>query len=101
MKKILSIAPYRFLPAENGGQKAILSFYENLTKKFSLYCICTRDNNIVTEYPFKLIPILSPSTSRYVNFFLLFSVGKLVRDIKVDCVETEHPYFGWLLFLLK
>lgn len=101
MKTILCLAPYKFLPAENGGQKAIVTLYKNLSKHFRIICIGTIDNELNGSASFEMRTMLSTSALRYINISLLLSLVKIIKKEKVDYIETEHPYFGWLVFLLK
>lgn len=101
MKTILCIAPYAFLPAETGGQKAILSLYQTLSKNYRVICISTRKNGPGSTYGFEVRNILSNSSSRYINLFYFFTIRKIIKKEKPDYLQIEHPYLGWLAVLLR
>ncbi len=101
MKKILSIVPYTFLPAKTGGQKSIDSFYQSLSRYFSLVCIGTEDNDSNKAVGYKLLNILSASPLRYINPFSFFIIRNIVKKEKPVYLQLEHPYLGWLAISLK
>ncbi len=101
MPRVLSIVPYPFLPPKMGGQKGIALFNRFLSKKLSL-CAVTTDNNIPEledTYPF--FPILGSHRWRYINILLLFKLKKVIRENNITHVLLEHPYYGWLGWLLQ
>ncbi len=100
MLNVLSIAPYRFLPAKIGGQKCIAFGYEFLSKHLNITCITTKNNN-AKNTNYEVLNILSDSKFRYVNIFYFFRIRKIIADKKITHVIIEHPYFGWLAILLK
>lgn len=101
MKKILCIVPYTFLPAKTGGQKAIASLYENLSKHFRLVCIGTEKNDTSKAQGYKMYNILSASPLRYINLFNVFKIKKIILKERPDYLQLEHPYLGWLAIALK
>lgn len=101
MKTILCIAPYTFLPAETGGQKAIVSLYQTMSEKFRIICISTKNNKPAEQAAFQLRRILSNSFLRYINPFYFFTIRRIIRKEKIDYLQIEHPYIGWLAILLK
>ncbi len=101
MKTILCLSPYTFLPAETGGQKAIVSLYETLSKNFRVICISTKKNKVSEAERFEIRNILSNSSFRYINPFYFFTIKDIIRKEKPEYLQIEHPYFGWLAILLK
>lgn len=101
MKTILCIAPYAFLPAETGGQKAIASLYRTMSENFRIICISTKNNKPAKQETLQLKKIFSNSFLRYINPFYFFIVIKIIKEEKPDYLQIEHPYFGWLAILLK
>lgn len=102
MKNVLSIAPYRFLPASSGGQRAIFYLYQHLSGYVNLTCVSTRSNDITPGPGFEVIPIFSASFLRYLNPAYFFAIRRIIKKRKIDTVLMEHPYmgiFGWLLQL--
>ncbi|MCC6286981.1 MAG: glycosyltransferase family 4 protein [Chitinophagaceae bacterium] len=100
--RVLAIAPYRFLPAMNGGQKNIALFYKYLSALISFTCATvkgTTKSNADGNYD--LLPIFSGSPLRYINPFYFFVLKKIIRERNITHVMLEHPYYGWLGWLLK
>jgi polysaccharide biosynthesis protein PslH len=98
---IISLVSYPFLPARSGGQKGIALFYKYFSRYHSVTCIGTRKNQPEFADGYKLLNILSDSRFRYINPFLFFTVRKMIREKKATHLILEHPYYGWLGFLLK
>lgn len=104
LKKVLAIAPYTFLPASSGGRRAIYYLYQHLGKEVDLYCVSTRENDIKsqkTPLQFTLKPILGKTFTRYINPANYFKVKALIKELGVEVILIEHPYLGWLAWLLK
>lgn len=101
MKKILCIAPYQILPAKTGGQKSIDSFYQNLSKEFSVVCISTKNNDVSKAKGYVMKNILANSQMRYMNVFYFFTLSKVIKKERPDYIQLEHPYYGWLTILVS
>lgn len=101
MKKILSIVSYTFLPAKTGGQKSIDTFYQNLSKYFSLVCVGTEDNDSGKAVGYNVLKIFSTSSFRYINPLNYFLLKNIIYKEQPDYLQLEHPYLGWLAILLK
>lgn len=99
--KILSIIPYKILPARLGGEKGIAVFNEYLAKQVELTGVTTKNNDPALAKGYKLLNILSDNRSRYGNIFLAGRLKKLISSLKVTHLITEHPYYGWLASLLR
>jgi glycosyltransferase involved in cell wall biosynthesis len=99
-KKIIGIVTYTYLPATTGGHKAIASLYNTLAKGFQLVCIGTTSNDSAkANYP--VHNIFSSSPLRYINLFNFFSLKKILETERPEYLQIEHPYIGWLAYLLK
>lgn len=98
---IVSIIPYRVLPAKLGGEKGIAVFNEYLAREVRLTGISTRNNDPALAKGYRLMNILSNSRLRYANIFLYFTVKKILRKERATHLLIEHPYFGWLAWMLK
>jgi UDP-N-acetylglucosamine:LPS N-acetylglucosamine transferase len=98
---ILGIAPYRFLPAVNGGHKGIEQLYRNIGKYAETIVVSTKSNSEEYAVNYRLIKLFSNSFLRYINVFYYFKLKALIREQKITHVILEHPYMGWLAFLLK
>jgi len=99
--RILSIIPYKILPANLGGEKGIAVFNEYLAKKVHLTGVTTKNNDPALAKGYTLLNILSDNRSRYGNVFLLNRIKTIIREEKITHLITEHPYYGWLASLLR
>ncbi|MFM7709275.1 MAG: glycosyltransferase family 4 protein [Ferruginibacter sp.] len=101
MARVLSIISYPFLPPKMGGQKGIALFNRFLSKKLSLYAATTDNNSPEPEDMYTFFPILGHRQWRYMNFFLIFKLKKIIREKNITHILLEHPYYGWLGWLLQ
>jgi polysaccharide biosynthesis protein PslH len=101
VKNVLSLVSYNILPAKMGGQKGIALFNEYFSKEVNLTCVATKNNEVALAKGYKMINILSNSKIRYINIFYFFLIRKIIKLNSIDCLIIEHPYYGWLGFLLK
>jgi len=99
--KIISIIPYKVLPAKLGGEKGIALFSEYLAKQIPLIAISTKNNDVTAANNFTVLNIMSNSRIRYVNFFQYFTIRKIIKEQNATHLLIEHPYFGWLAWLIK
>lgn len=99
--RILSIIPYKILPAKLGGEKGIAVFNEYLCQQVELTGFTTRNNDPVHAKGYRLVNTISNSRLRYINVFLYFEVRKLLKKTASNVFLIEHPYFGWLAWLIK
>ncbi len=98
---IAALVPYPVFPARMGGQKGIALFYTFLSRIARVTVFGTRDNEIPASFNGSFIPILSESRSRYYNFSLVNKLSSLIREKKITHLIAEHPYYAWLVLLLK
>lgn len=98
---VVSVAPYPFLPARFGGHKAIAFFYRFFSRKVAFSCVSVKgnENDVFADYP--QYRILSSSKLRYINFFSIFKIGKIVKKQQATHIMTEHPYMGWLVLFVR
>lgn len=101
MAVVVSIVPYKFLPAKIGGQKGIALFNEYFSRHVSLICATIRSNENEHAKGYEAIPVFSTSQLRYINPFNVFRLKKIVRKKKATHILLEHPYMGWMALLLK
>ncbi len=99
--KIVSLIPYRFLPAKLGGEKNIAIFNEYLVREVPLVGVGTQNNATAYAKGYRLLNILSNRRSRYFNVFLYFRLRKILIAEKATHLLIEHPYYGWLAWLLR
>jgi glycosyltransferase involved in cell wall biosynthesis len=97
--RILALIPYKVFPAIMGGQKGIALFYKYLAKELSLTVLTTAQNEPKENYP--VYNVLSNSQLRYVNPMIFFAVKKYAKQSDATHVLFEHPYFAWLIVLVK
>lgn len=100
MINLLTIAPYSFLPAHTGGQKAIFLLYKYIARKVNITCVSTKTND-QGKAPFEVMPVFSDSALRYINFFYFFKLKKIIRKKNISHVSIEHPYMDILGIMLK
>ena len=94
MKKVLVIAPYQYLPFSSGGQKLIARFLHYLGKETELTVISVPANDLTQISTYKLLPILKPGFSRYLDLSLPKKITSLINKDQFDSVIWEHPYMG-------
>lgn len=99
--RILSIIPYKILPAKLGGEKGIAVFNEYLAKQVELTAVSTRSNDPTLAKGYLLLNILSDSRTRYINAGLLNRIKGLIKSERITHLITEHPYYGWLAWMVK
>lgn len=99
--RIVSIIPYKILPAQLGGEKGIALFNQYLADKVHITGIATRNNDVSLATNYKILNILDNGKSKYANVFLYFTVRRVLKQQKATHLITEHPYFGWLAWLIK
>lgn len=99
--RVLSIVPYQVLPARLGGEKGIALFNQYLGKKLELVVISTKNNEARYAENYTILPELSVSRIRYINIALYFRLRRLIREHKISHLLIEHPYYGWLAWLIR
>jgi glycosyltransferase involved in cell wall biosynthesis len=101
MATVISIVSYPFLPAKVGGQKGVALFNKYFSKYHQLICVTTKKNDASAAEGYKVLNILSDSKFRYINVFYFFLLRKVIKQNRATHLLLEHPYYGWLGFLLK
>ena len=97
---VLSLVSYNFLPAKMGGQKNIALHNQYLSTHVNLIAVSTKSNDI-SLVNYKVYNIVSNSFFRYINVFYFFTIRRIIIEHKISHVIIEHPYYGWLAFLLQ
>lgn len=100
MTNVLCIAPYRFLPAHTGGQKAIFLLYKYLHNHIHLTCVSTQSNE-VAHVPFHVEKVFTDNPLRYINLFYCWQLKKIMLEKHIEYIHIEHPYTGILGLVLK
>ncbi len=101
MAKVLSIIPYKVLPAQMGGQKGIHLFYQFLQKHVPVTALCTSNNDFATPTLYETRPFLTDKKSRYADFSLVGKICDLIRKEGFTHFITEHPYYAWLGYAVQ
>jgi polysaccharide biosynthesis protein PslH len=101
MKKVLNIVPYPYLPYFSGGQKLIAHFNHYLGEQCVLHVAGTADNDNVLADTYRFHPVLKKSRFRYADVGSFTRIKQLIKREQIDTVIIEHPYLGWLGWLLK
>jgi polysaccharide biosynthesis protein PslH len=99
--KIMSLVWYKILPAHFGGQKGIANFNEALGKRFSLLCLCSRNNEPGSANHYQVFNWLPTSKRQIINPFVWFKIIRFATVHKVTHVILEHPYHVITAMLLK
>jgi hypothetical protein len=91
---LLSLVPYPFLPAVNGGHLGIAEMHRHL----ALYCedhvAGTIGNAPTVPEPFELHKIFDSGAGRYAPFRYQQALVRLGRDTGARAVFCEHPYMA-------
>jgi hypothetical protein len=98
--RVISIIPYKVLPAKLGGEKGIALFTEYLAQQVPVTSVATRNNDPSLAKNYRLLNELSNSKIRYANIFLYFRLRKLIKETRATHLIIEHPYYGWLAWLV-
>lgn len=99
--KAVNIIPYKIFPANLGGEKCVAFFNQYVGKYMPIVSISTQNNEVQYAKNFKMLNILSNSRIRYINPLLYFKIRKLIKKENATHLFMEHPYFGWLAWLIK
>src|SRR5687767_4072758 len=99
--KIVSIIPYKILPAQLGGEKGIALFNKYLAEHVEITGIATKNNDPSLATNYDLRNVLANGKSKYANPFLYFLVRKTLKKQGATHLLIEHPYFGWLAWLVR
>jgi glycosyltransferase involved in cell wall biosynthesis len=100
MAVVISIVPYKFLPPKIGGQKGIALFNQYFSKYVKLVCITVKSNENEYANGYDAIAVFPASQLRYINLFTVFTLSHLIKKKKATHILIEHPYLGWMAFLL-
>lgn len=97
---ILTIAPYRFLPANNGGHHAIINLHHHL----GLLCkntIVSTDDNGAHNYAFDVHPIFPDKPQRYLPGYGVNKMLHIAEECKATHIICEHPYMAISAMILS
>lgn len=88
---IFTIAPYRFLPANNGGHHAIINLHHHLGEQCENTIVSTDDNGD-NPYSFKVYPIFPDRPLRYFPGYGVNKMIDIAREHNATHIICEHPY---------
>ena len=103
-KNILAIISYPFLPATTGGEISTLNILRYLSFKHTVTVFTVEPYSSNLQLPtsnFELIFGMPFKTSRYINFFLIGRLQKIIEEKNIDLLFFDQPWFGWLMLMLK
>ena len=92
MSKILSIVPYKFLPALNGGHWGVIIVEKILSQYNEVHTLSINSNISTKSTPFQTHFSLSSSKFRYLPFSQYRTALKLAKEIKPDFIFCHHHY---------
>lgn len=92
--RLLSIAPYRVLPATTGGHLGIVSMHDALGKRCEDHIISTADNGDAEKYSFKMHRFFPPKPVRYIPRYKLDALVRLSRELGITHIFCDHPYMA-------
>lgn len=94
------LAPYPFVPARSGGQKAVSAYVRYLSAAWPTICLCSEGNE---ELPgVELIPLFPNHPRKYLDPRVGWRIRKLLMARDIKFLGIQHHYHGLLLrpFLL-
>jgi hypothetical protein len=99
--KIVSLVWYKILPAQFGGQQAIVGFNEALSKKESLICLCSKNNQPSGDESFTTYPVLPNNKWQFLNPITWWLIFSFCKKEKATHLIVEHPYHVIAAWLVK
>lgn len=94
MTKIVSIGWYKVLPPKFGGQKGIALFNKYLSRFYPVIFLCSRDNEVIRDNPYRVSPKLPINKTQFLNPFCWRKIIKFLRESSATHLILEHPYHG-------
>lgn len=91
--RLLSIAPYCFLPLRNGGHQAIAKLHHYLGQQCHDDVVGTADN-ADNPFAFHLHKIFPPGRTRYLQYPTMSKVLQLAQEQNSTHLICEHPYMA-------
>ncbi len=98
---VLGIVSYKVFPAQMGGQKHIVDFYNHLSAQTDIVLVTSKENGNTGEHPYPVLPFLYNHWKGILNLRYIFRLKKLVQQHNMDVICIEHSYFGWMGMLLR
>lgn len=99
--RLLSLAPYRVLPATTGGHWGIVHMHDALGRLCQDHVLGTTDNGSCDGFAFELHRIFPPSPLRYRPGFGLQPALGIGHRFDVTHIFCDHPYMAPLAIRLS
>jgi glycosyltransferase involved in cell wall biosynthesis len=100
MARLLVIVSYKVFPAQMGGQKGIVHFYDHLKLQHAIRLAVSGDNEeLPNSYP--VDRILFTHSRMALNILRISAMRKMIRTYRINAIIAEHSYTGWMAWLLK
>ncbi|MFY8019627.1 MAG: glycosyltransferase family 4 protein [Bacteroidia bacterium] len=98
-KNIFAIISYPFLPATTGGEISTMNILNFMAKKNQVSVFTVEPYRAIDtkQFDFELIIGMPFKASRYLNFFLLFKIFRLIKERKSEVVFFDQPWMGWMI----
>lgn len=98
---ILSLAPYRVLPATSGGQLCIAYTHHYLGKLCPDHMAGTENNDAEHDYSFQLHKVFPNTPMRYLPLCEYARLKGIARLYDCTHIICEHPYMAWTAMALS
>lgn len=99
--KLLTLIPYKFLPARQGGHLLNLLFQNAISMHLEGIVVGSINNEPEKEnaLKFDFIPLFNSKLGTYLPFSHAYDIIKIIKKRKIDAIMCSHPYQGpaaWL-----
>jgi glycosyltransferase involved in cell wall biosynthesis len=91
--RLLSIVPYKVIPANNGGRVCIVKTHHYLAQRCTDH-IVTTENNEENTYAFEMHKIFPDKTYRYLPGYAKKKMLDIAKENKCTHIICEHPYMA-------
>lgn len=103
--KLLTIIPYKFLPAKLGGHLAHLHFHNFISKYIDSIVVGSKSNQYNDEgkndVNFRLLSVLGNKHLTYSQLYYLSKLFSIIENEKVNAILCSHPYLGLTSYILS
>lgn len=99
--KIVSLVWYKILPAQFGGQQAIVGLNEALGKQEKLVCLCSKNNEASANENFTTYPILPNNKWQFINPITWWIIYSFCKKENATHLIIEHPYHVIATWIVK
>ncbi|MBS1777854.1 MAG: glycosyltransferase family 4 protein [Bacteroidetes bacterium] len=92
---IISLVPYRILPATSGGHLGIADLHHHLGLQCTDHMIGTESNGDASKYSFTLHKVFTAGKQRYMPRYKLAEVVALAKQYNARYIYCDHPYMAF------